>query len=94
VSTKLFSSASSLLLCCAFLLRQPSESQMPAPLGKLNITSTTPGASITINDKQRNERTPVTLAVVPGTYKVIIGTCSVQSVTVRSGETQVVNCEK
>lgn len=81
-----------ILLLCALLLPKPSASQMPAPLGKLHITSTTAGASITINNVRRREVTPVTLAVVPGTYSVAIGACPAQSVTVASGETKEVAC--
>jgi hypothetical protein len=85
-------SASRILLCCAFLFPQLLASQSPAPLGKLFITSKPPGASISINGTPRNEKTPVTLAVVPGAYKVVIGTCAEQPVTVASGETKQVTC--
>jgi PEGA domain len=85
-------SASRILLCCAFLFPQLLASQSPAPLGKLFITSKLPGASISINGTSRNEKTPITLAVVPGTYKVVIGTCAEQPVTVASGQTKEVTC--
>jgi PEGA domain len=86
--------ASRILLCCVFLFPQLSASQSPAPLGKLFITSKSPGASMSINGTPRNEKTPITLAVVPGTYKVVIGTCAEQPVTVASGETKEVTCGK
>ena len=88
--------ASAILFTWAFLLPSPLASQMPAPLGRLHITSTPPGASITINGVLRtNNTTPVTLAVVPGTYAVIIGSCKEQTitVTVASGETKEVTCK-
>jgi hypothetical protein len=84
--------ASMFLLFGAALLPRASAFQMPAPLGKLHITSTPIGAAITINDLRRKEVTPVTLAVVPGTYRVSIGTCPVQAVVVASGETKEVVC--
>ena len=46
-----------ILFFCAFLLPISSASQMPAPLGKLHITSTNAGASITINNVRRKEVT-------------------------------------
>jgi hypothetical protein len=67
---------------------------LPQPLGKLQLTSTPPGASIVINDMTRSEKTPVTLAVYPGDYKVIIGTCQEQTVHVSAGETKTVDCSK
>jgi hypothetical protein len=88
--------ASAILLTWTFLLSSPLASQMPAPLGRLHITSTAPGASITVNGiLRKNNTTPVTLAVVPGTYAVIIGTCKEQTitVTVASGETKEVTCK-
>jgi hypothetical protein len=83
-----------ILVFCALLLAKPSASQMPAPLGRLHITSTTAGASISVNNVRRKEVTPVTLAVVPGTYSVAIDACPPQSVSVGSGETKEVACEK
>jgi hypothetical protein len=74
------------------LFPQLSASQSPAPLGKLYIASKTDHASTTINGKPRSETTPVTLAVVPITYTIVIGTCPEQSVTVASGETKEVHC--
>jgi len=85
-----------LLLCCAFLSGRPSAPQMPGrlPVGRLHLTSATSGASITINNTRRNEVTPVTLAVLPGTYSVVIGSCPAQSISVASGETKDVSCNK
>jgi hypothetical protein len=62
------------------------------PVGRLHLTSTIPGASIKINNTPRNEVTPVTLAVLPNQYTVVIGTCQPQTVTVNSGETKEVSC--
>jgi hypothetical protein len=87
-------SASEILLCWALLLPQPSASQMPAPLGRLHITSKPDHATITINGTPRKETTNVTLAVVPNTYTIVIGTCPEKpvTVTVASGETKEVYC--
>jgi hypothetical protein len=87
---------SKLLICWALLSPRPSVPQMPArlPVGRLHITSKTTGASITINGTPRNEVTPVTLAVLPNTYNIVIGTCPAQSVTVASGQTIEVTCNK
>jgi hypothetical protein len=94
MKTSMLERTGRILLFCASLLPIPSASQMPAPLGKLHITSTTAGASITINNVRRKEVTPVTLAVVPGTYNIAIGSCPPQPVTVGSGETKEVACGK
>jgi hypothetical protein len=94
VRTKLTVQASSILVCCAFLFPAPSAVQMPAPLGRLHITSNPAGATISINNVKRKEVTPVLLAVVPNTYTVTIGTCPNQPITVAvtSGETKEVAC--
>lgn len=93
--TNLVARASRILLCCAFLLPQASAFQMPAPLGRLHITSTPVGATISINNVTRKEVTPVLLAVVPNTYTIVIGTCPNEpiTVTVASGETKEVACK-
>lgn len=93
--TNLVPRASRILLCCAFLLPRASAFQMPAPLGRLHITSTPVGATISINNAKRKEITPVLLAVVPSTYTIVIGTCPTQpiTVTVASGETKEVACK-
>jgi PEGA domain len=76
-----------------FLLPGLVVSQMPAALGKLEITSDQPGETITIaNVANRNYKTPITLSVAPGTYKVSIGKCNEQSVDVFSGQTSRVSC--
>jgi hypothetical protein len=95
VRTNLVAGASRVLLCCAFLLPQASAFQMPAPLGRLHITSTPAGATISINNVKRKDITPVLLAVVPNTYTIVIGTCPNQpiTVTVASGETKEVACK-
>jgi hypothetical protein len=92
--TNLTIGASSILASCAFLFSNPSPMQMPAPLGRLHITSNPAGAIISINNVKRKEVTPVLLAVVPSAYTVTIGTCPNQpiTVTVASGETKEVAC--
>jgi hypothetical protein len=95
VRTNMVARASKVLLCCAFLLPHASAFQMPAPLGRLHITSTPAGATISIDNAKRKEVTPVLLAVVPNTYTIVIGTCPNQpiTVTVASGETKDVACK-
>ena len=90
-----------LLLCC-LLVAVVASTQMPAPppVGRLYITSTPPGASITINGKPRPEQTNVTLVVSPGNYKVLISggpgnlDCPAQDVSVRTGQTVTVACPR
>ena len=67
---------------------------MPAQPGKIEISSTTKGLKIIINEKPRPEVTPVTLVVSPGTYTIKVGDCGEQPVQVSSGETKQVNCSK
>lgn len=81
-----------ILSCYLLLFSQFSMSQIPQALGKLQLTSTRPGASITINGSLRREKTPVTLAVAPGDYKIVIGNCAEQTVHVSAGETNTVDC--
>lgn len=80
------------ILCGALLVANPTSSQMPTPLGRLRMTSTPAKMSIQINGKARPEITPVTLAVMQGSYKVTIGSCPQQIVTVDPGQTMVVDC--
>jgi PEGA domain len=81
-----------LIFCAAVLLAEPTGSQTLPALGRLHITSASPGAPITINGRLRPESTPITLAVMPQTYKVRIGSCAEQSVSVRVGATATVSC--
>jgi hypothetical protein len=76
----------------ALLTTPASALQMPARPGKLHISSSPPGAKITINHTERSEVTDVTLIVSPGTYSVLVGNCSEKSVQVSSGETKEVSC--
>jgi hypothetical protein len=78
--------------CWAFPLPKLSSSQKPPALAKLYIYSNPPGASIEINGAPRNDKTPVTLVVIPSTYSVKVGPCVAQSVTVASGETKEIDC--
>jgi hypothetical protein len=81
------------LFCLAIQLPKLSSSQRPPALGKIFINSSNPSPqTIKINNVLRNEKTPVTLAVLPNTYSVEIGTCHPQQVTVASGETKEVDC--
>jgi len=83
-----------IVFCLSLLMPQFLASQIPQALGRLHITSTPPGASITINGSLRKEKTPVTLAVVKGDYRVSVGTCAEQTVRVSAGETTNVDCAK
>jgi hypothetical protein len=81
-----------IVFCLSLLMPQFLASQIPQALGRLQITSTPSGASITINGSLRNEKTPVTVAVTPAVYKVKVGTCAEQTVRVSAGETRNVDC--
>ena len=70
-------------------------SQMPQPLGRLNITSNPEGADISIDGKS-GWTTPVTLVVAPISYVVQVTgpgpvTCKL-SCTVKPGETVQAKC--
>lgn len=88
------------VLICFLLLAFVAFSQMPAPppVGRLYITSTPPGASITINGRPRPERTNITFVVSPGHYKIAISDgpgnldCPAQEVAVQPGQTVTVAC--
>jgi hypothetical protein len=86
-------------LLCIFLLVGAAWSQMPqSPVGKLEIQSTPTGATITINNQLRPERTNVILVVSPGRYKVSITggpgnlNCQLPEVYVQGGKTVTVTC--
>jgi hypothetical protein len=83
-----------ILLCWTILFPLFLAGQVPQPVGKLQISSATAGATITINGVLRKEVTPVTLAVSPGDYKVLIGSCAEQTVRVTAGESRNVSCAK
>lgn len=91
------SAAGKLIFCGVFLAAQSVCSQMPAALGKVQITSTPAGASAMISRNGSSAKptrvvTPVTLAVAPGDYTVTITGCAAQPVKVGSGETKTVSC--
>jgi PEGA domain len=95
MKTHMMSRALEIVVVWTLLSTSTVSSQMPArAVGKLVITSTTPGATIVINGKVRTEVTPVTLLVSPGMYKVKIGNCDEQTVQVSSGDPISVNCPK
>jgi ribosomal protein L2 len=86
------SRALEIMLFFCLLLAPAMALQMPAQPGKLVITSTPPGARIIINGELRTDVTDVTLVVSPGVYKVVVGSCSEQTVQISSGETKQVHC--
>jgi hypothetical protein len=94
VKSYLMSPALEIIFCCAFMFTPAPSPQMPAQPGSLQISSTTKGLKIIINERPRPEVTPVTLVVSPGTYTVKVGDCDQQTVQVFSGETKQVNCPK
>lgn len=83
---------------CVFLLPALLSSQRPQSPGRLRITSTPPGAKITIDDQQMNQSTDFTFAVSPGDhYVAVIGAdlskCKKPiKATVSSGSITSVNC--
>lgn len=81
------------LLSLVFLHPRTSVPQMSSP-GRFHLTSTPPGENITINNILRKEKTPITLAVVPGKYNIQIGSCTFSQVPVAAGETKELTCNK
>ncbi len=88
-----------LALCCLFLFPGLLRPQMPQAPGKLYITSTPPGGTVTIDNQQMRRLTPFTFVVSPGAHKVRVKgpagkpmKCDPESPNVRSGYTVTVNC--
>jgi hypothetical protein len=84
---------------CILLLAGAAWSQTPQPpVGKLEITSTPPGATVTIRDQPKTYQTNVTLVVSPGNYKVSITggpgnlNCQPPEVYVQGGKTVTITC--
>jgi hypothetical protein len=73
----------------------PQRPQLP---GRLKITSTPPGAKITIDDQRLNQSTDFTFAVSPGDHSVAVISSALPKcakpikVTVTSGSVTSVNC--
>jgi hypothetical protein len=88
-------------LCCAVLFPVLLCSQRPRMPGKLTITSTPAGATISIDGKATELGTPSTVVVAPGQHRVSIDGANVAqcgqahpaTVTVTAGSTWVASCE-
>jgi len=85
-------------LCCALLLPALLSSQRPQLPGRLRITSTPPGAKITIDDQHMSQSTDFTFAVSPGDHYVAVISPDLSKcakpikATVSSGSVTSVNC--
>jgi hypothetical protein len=86
------------ILCLAVLVPASLSSQVLAPPGRLQITSTPVGATITINGQSLSNKTPVTIVVSAGAYEVTVRSadgqtnCDQKNVSVTSNETVAVDC--
>ena len=95
MSTCKMSPTVEVLLYVAVLLAPGLLSQSPAQPGVLQIDSSPDGASITVDGKLINQKTPASLVVAPGNYKVSVSgsgkpanpNCPVTSFSVTSGQT-------
>jgi hypothetical protein len=85
-----------LLLWCLMLLPTTLSSQMPREPGVLVVTSSPPGATITINGKLMKPQTDARFVVSPGTYRVVIDRAGSlhcdKNVKVASGMPTTVSC--
>ena len=84
---------------CIFLLPAPLSSQRPQPPGKLSVTSTPPGAQITIDKQPMSQLTDATFVVSPGGHDVVVKgkgdtltKCANSSVQVESGRVTSIHC--
>lgn len=90
--------ANAILLCCLLLFPAPLSSQRPEAPGRLTVTSTPKGASITIDDQDTNQKTDFTFVVSPGDHSVKLTSADLpdckkpKKVTVSPGSTTSVNC--
>lgn len=89
--------APEILLCCLLLFPTPLPSQRPQAPGKLSVTSTQPGARITIDGQATNQVTPFTFVVSPDDHAVQltgVPKCNgPRTVHVYSGSTTSINCD-
>ena len=87
-----------LILGVALLFPGALSSQTPAQPGRLRVTSTPDGATVTINGASMTRKTPADFIVAPGAYTVETmgqagkSTCAKMTFTVLPGATLVVEC--
>ena len=89
--------ALAMTLCCVLLSPMPLLSQRPALAGKLTVTSTPPGARITIDNQVMGQSTPLTFVVSPGSHYVavtgaVLTNCGTKQVTLLAGSAKSLNC--
>jgi hypothetical protein len=83
--------------CCVLLFPTPSLSQRPQLAGKLTVTSTPPGAGITIDNQVMGQSTPFTFVVSPGDHRVAVKSadltnCGTKRVSLVAGSAVSLNC--
>ena len=84
--------------CCVFVLPALLSPQRPQLPGRLRITSTPPGAKITIDDQHMNQSIDFTFAVSPGDHYVAVISADLSKcakpikATVSSASVTPVNC--
>lgn len=92
------SSAVHFVVCWALLFPPVSSLQAPAQAGRLRISSTPPGANITIDGQSMSQRTDSTFVVSPGKHKVSLTggpgnlSCQDKDVDVPSGQQVEIHC--
>jgi hypothetical protein len=85
------------MLCCLLLWPALVSSQRPPTPGRLSISSTPPGAPITIDGQATSRQTPSTFVVSPGAHNVslksLANCASPFRVSVPSGSTKTIDCD-
>jgi hypothetical protein len=89
--------ALAMTLCCVLLSPMPLLSQRPALAGKLTVTSTPPGARITIDNQIMGQATPFTFVVSPGDHNVAVRSaaltnCGKKKVSLPAGSAVSLDC--
>src|SRR5580658_1545267 len=84
-------------VCCVLLFPLPLSSQRPELAGKLTLTSTPPGARITIDNQVMGQSTPFTFVVSPGEHNVTVTSaaltnCGKKRVSLPPGSAISLNC--
>src|SRR5215469_11214653 len=91
-------SAPEIMVCCLLLFPALLSSQRPPAPGRLTVTSTPPGAKITIDKQSMGKETDFTFVVSPGDHQVSVkadglGKCAnPTTVSVPSGSKVSINC--
>lgn len=89
--------APEIVLCSLLLIPALLSSQRPPAPGKLSVTSTPSGATITIDNQSTGKETDFTFVVSPGDHSVSVKkdalpNCVTKMVTVTSGSVVLINC--